>query len=254
MNLLIDIGNTSCKFCLSDRDGNLSNIERLAAPMDIMGQIPSGIETIVLSNVRERDIEYEHMLSLHCEKLVVLELDYVRKLVEERPDIPVLKVLDNMPDGMGADRMAAILAVHKMMPSEDVILFDFGTAITTEYIDGEKDGRGGHYVGGAISLGLNTRYRALNYFTKRIDLCDPYLFLDRKIDCIGYDLDTALAAGNILGIKFEIEGCMAANPSRKVVLTGGDAPFIASHLSKEVIIEENLVLNGLALLAQYNEK
>ena len=66
---------------------------------------------------------------------------------------------------------------------------------------------------------------------------------------MGYDLDTALASGNILGIKFEIEGYMRAHPHRKVILTGGDAPVFAAGLKGKVVVMENLVLDALAQIA-----
>ena len=59
-------------------------------------------------------------------------------------------------------------------------------------------------------MGLNTRYRALSHFAERIPLLNPRDFMefhkDEKICPYGTDLDTAMAAGNILGIMFEIEG------------------------------------------------
>ena len=79
-------------------------------------------------------------------------------------------------------------------------------------------------------------------------------FLDshniRDIDCIGYDLDTALAAGNILGIVFEIKGYVAAHPHRKLILTGGNSARFAEGLDGRATVEQDLVLIGLEAIIE----
>ena len=50
-------------------------------------------------------------------------------------------------------------------------------------------------------------------------------------------------------LETEQQGC--ANP--KLVLTGGDAPFIADALGQSVVIEPNLVLIGLMLIANQTQ-
>ncbi|MBO4558317.1 MAG: type III pantothenate kinase [Bacteroidales bacterium] len=244
MNLVIDIGNTACK--VAAYDGlKLVSVQRFEDPSDLRTKVGNGYNTIVLASVRNYDTTLREELSRHCTRFIDFSVEFVREQVAA--GYGFYKYLDNMPDGMGADRMAAILQACILMPEEDILLFDFGTATTVEFIDK------GHYVGGAISLGLNMRYRALSHFTSKIPLVEPQTILAKgdinTINTIGYDLDTALASGNILGIKFEIEGYMRAHPRRKVILTGGDAPVFAAGLEAEVLVEENLVLDGLANVA-----
>lgn len=244
MNLVIDIGNTSCK--LARYDGRkLVSMQRVEDPFNLKEIIEENYDVIVLASVRDTDTALHAALKPRCKRFIDFNIDFVRAKVTTEGGI--YRYLDNMPDGMGADRMAAILQASIMMPDEDILLFDFGTATTVEFIDK------GHYVGGTISLGLNTRYRALSHFTRKIPICKPQTVLAKgdinTISTIGYDLDTALAAGNILGIKFEIEGYMRAHPHRKVILTGGDASVFAPGLKGDVTLCENLVLDGLANVA-----
>lgn len=244
MNLIIDIGNTSCKLARYDGMRQLS-MQRVEDPANLKGIVDESYDVIVLASVRDTDVELQKELKRHCQRFIDFNIDFVRAKVTTEGGI--YRYLDNMPDGMGADRMAAILQAAIMMPDDDLLLFDFGTATTVEFIDK------GHYVGGSISLGLNTRYRALSHFTRKIPICNPQTVLAgggiNTISTIGYDLDTALAAGNILGIKFEIEGYMRAHPHRKVILTGGDASVFAPGLEGDVTLCENLVLDGLANVA-----
>ena len=242
MNLIIDIGNTSCKLARYDGMRQLS-MQRVEDPANLKGIIDESYDVIVLGSVRDTDLELQKELKKHSKRFIDFNIDFVRAKVTTEGGI--YRFLDNMPDGMGADRMAAILQAVIMMPDDDLLLFDFGTATTVEFIDK------GHYVGGSISLGLNTRYRALSHFTRKIPVCNPQTVLSagdiNTISTIGYDLDTALAAGNILGIKFE--GYMRAHPHRKVILTGGDASVFAPGLEGDVTLCENLVLDGLANVA-----
>jgi len=246
MNIIIDIGNTSCKIALFEGMKQLK-VMRVNNPDEIvpaLGEVNA--ETVVCGSVRHYNRKLHSQLKQIAGKVVEFDLKYVNKRIAAGDEL--LNPLRNMPDGMGADRMAAILEASIEFPERDILLFDFGTATTVEFIDA-----GGHYRGGSISLGLNTRYRALSHFTRKIPLCSPDVILDKMsindISTIGFDLDTALAAGNVLGIKFEIEGYIAAHPQREVIFTGGDAAVFAEGVSKKVNVIDNLVLLGLARIA-----
>ncbi|MBO4764119.1 MAG: type III pantothenate kinase, partial [Bacteroidales bacterium] len=213
-------------------------------------------DTIVLSNVRRRSIYLEKKLERMCARFVNFDEEFVADLLKSKAPVPSdpLTVLAHMPLGMGADRMAAIFGAEVLYPLQDKLVFDFGTATTVEFIDAARDAAAPdvvypYYRGGSISLGLRTRYRALSYYTAKIPYLNPDDFLDshdiREIDCIGYDLDTALAAGNILGIVFEIKGYVAAHPSRKLILTGGNSVRFAEALDGKATVEQDLVLIGL---------
>lgn len=246
MNIILDIGNTSCKIAFFE-GMEQKKFLRVSNPEEIVPAIADEkVDTIVCSSVRHRSRILLAQLKQLAGKVIEFDLKYVRDQLKNGNQL--LAPLNNMPDGMGADRMAAILEASIEFPSSDILLFDFGTATTVEFIDA-----GGHYRGGSISLGLNTRYRALSHFTRKIPLCSPDVILNRmsinEISTIGYDLDTALAAGNVLGLKFEIEGYIAAHPQREVILTGGDAAVFAEGVSKKVNVIDNLVLLGLARIA-----
>lgn len=263
-NILIDIGNTACKVvsCIGRELGETYRYSGDDITEFILYIIRKecSVENphvIVLCTVRHDDSQMQESLRSLCDRLVVLNLEYVRReLLNHKDTYPEIAVLGNMPEGMGADRMAAILAAHSLYPTENIIVFDFGTATTVEFINGRTECDEPLYLGGSISLGLQTRYRALSHFTRKIPLLNPNDFLAEhrmeEISTIGYDLDTALAAGNILGIMFEIRGYAAAHPDRRLIMTGGDSEFFANSVEKAEAISD-LVLYGLALIAEYND-
>lgn len=267
MNILIDIGNTSCKIafcpnctclkadvkadCLAGAD-----CLRVLTQKEVIGAVKqrldgSKADKIILSSVRKRSVRFEKQLEKLSKRFFLLNTLLVNNLLaEKQPDSSdALNVLRNMPDGMGADRIAAIYGAEVLFPYCDKIVFDFGTATTVEFIDSSRT-QSPSFIGGSISLGLQTRYKALSHFTAKIPYINPDEYLERNDICtistVGFNLESALAAGNILGIMFEIEGYMAAHPNRKVILTGGNAVSFGKRLDGKAVVEPNLVLIGLA--------
>ena len=147
-----------------------------------------------------------------------------------------------MPVGLGADRLAGALAVSMMFPDDNCIKFDFGTALTIDFID-----RGAYYAGGNISLGFKTRLKALNHFTKRLPLIEP----DVECPQIGITTNGAITAGVELGLIFEVGGYIDKYPDRKIIFTGGDSLYFAGRLKKKIFVIKNLVLLGLGQIADY---
>ena len=172
MNLVIDIGNTSCKIARYQGMRQVS-LQRVEDPSNLNEIIRERFDTIVLASVRDTDRPLKEVLKGLCGRFIDFNIDFVRERINAGD--AVYRYLDNMPDGMGADRMAAIYQACSLMPEDDILLFDFGTATTVEFIDN------GHYIGGAISLGLNTRYRALSHFTRKIPLIEPQTVLAKGI-------------------------------------------------------------------------
>lgn len=270
MNILIDIGNTSCKvaFCPAHPSERLAgaDVMRFATQKESISYVRHRLErhkadNIVLSNVRNRSLYLEKMLERKCGNFINFDEDFVKDLIGKRKPAPSdpLTVLSHMPLGMGADRMAAIFGAEVLYPLQDKLVFDFGTATTVEFIDAARDEKDPsvvypYYRGGSISLGLRTRYRALSHYTAKIPYLNPDDFLDshdiNSIDSVGYDLDTALAAGNILGIMFEIKGYVAAHPQRKLILTGGNSARFAEGLDGKATVEQDLVLIGLEAILE----
>lgn len=235
-NLLIDIGNSNCKaaYC---KGGELGEIFR-SSQQDVLEFVLGIIkdehpDVIVLSTVREDNEQMQQTLRERCRKLVVMG---------STMELPEHFSIGFPAKGLGVDRLAAALAVSMMFPGEDCIKFDFGTALTVDFINKE-----GVFEGGNISLGLQSRCRALNTFTKRLPLINP----GEEIKDYGKKTAEAMEAGVVLGMKFEVEGYINKYPARKVIFTGGDAFYFAKKVKNPIFVVSNLVLVGLALIADY---
>ena len=236
VNLLIDIGNSNCKtaFC---KGGELGEINRSSGE-DILGDIltligDKEIDVIVLSTVREDDHKMQETLRGKCRKLVVMHSGM---------DLPPHFSTGFPRKGLGVDRLAAALAVSMLFPQQDCIKFDFGTALTVDFINSN-----GVFEGGNISLGMQSRCRALNTFTKRLPLIEP----GNNINDFGRKTAEAMESGVVLGMKFEVEGYINKYPAHKTVFTGGDAFYFAEKFKSPIFVVPNLVLVGLSLIADY---
>ena len=236
MNLLIDIGNSNCKAAF-EQGGEIGEVVKSSQtnPLHFLLSIAEGkeLDVIVLSTVREDDQKMQQVLAEKCRKLVV---------VKSGMDLPVDFKLGYPGKGLGADRLAAALAVAMLFPDKDCIKFDFGTALTIDFIL-----KGNIFAGGNISLGMQSRFRALNAFTKRLPLVEP----DGEVGDFGIETVGAITSGVILGMIFEVEGYLKKYPRHTVVFTGGDSFYFAEKLKSSIFVIPNLVLVGLALIADY---
>ena len=234
---LIDLGNTNCKTAFEE-EGLLTEVKRSSDGEDVFSFILSSLrgkhpDIIVFSNVREENPVFEQQLRGMCRHLVVLN---------SKTELPVNLNYRFPADGLGADRIAGALAAAMMFPGRNCIKFDFGTALTVDFID-----KNGTFLGGNISLGLTSRFRALNIFTKRLPLIKP----TEKLPEIGVDTDGAMTAGVVFGLIFEVEGYINKYTEHAVGFNGGDSFYFAERMKNAIFVVPNLVLNGLAKIATY---
>ena len=148
--------------------------------------------------------------------------------------------IDN-PAILGADLVCgAVGALLKHKPP--MIIFDMGTATTISAINAK-----GEMLGGAIMPGIMLSLQALSKGTAQL----PDIGLDRKsIPVIGANTVDCMTSGVVLGNAAMMDGMIdryreELGEDAVVIVTGGLGKKIASHCRREVVIEENLLLDGL---------
>ena len=107
-------------------------------------------------------------------------------------------------------------------------------------------------MGGNISPGLQTRFRALKEFTAKLSLVAK----DSGFPAFGTDTRTAIVAGVQQGIIYELNSYISdfarQYPACEFIITGGDAGFFVSRLNRSVFAIPDLVLKGLNYILEYN--
>ncbi len=234
-NLIIDIGNTVLKASWADGI-TLGKTYRYQGErmLDFILSLTlkERPEKMVLSNVRAFSGAAVEKLKGECENLIIVD----ETLLEEY----------NLPAYLTPDRAASIVASRFLFKGRGCTIFDFGTTLTVDFIDAE-----GRFEGGNISPGCRTRFKSLNRYTKNLPLLDA----PENIEDKGTNIAESVTSGIISGILFEVEGYMSRNSDNISVFTGGDAIYFAKRMKNSIFVVCNLVLMGLALMAdRYDNK
>ena len=235
-NLLIEIGNTALKAAWSE-GMTLGKTFRYQGEkvIDYICSLTARErpDLMVVSCVYPLSAYDADRLSRECGKMVLLDGNH-----------PQILGKYGLPAWLTYDRAASFLAVRHLFQGRGCTLFDFGTTLTVDLIDAS-----GSYLGGNISPGCRTRFKALNKYSRSL----PRIATPEKTDPVGTSLEGSIASGVISGILFEIEGYLALHPENVAVFTGGDANYFAKRMKNSIFAVCNLVLMGLALIAEEYE-
>jgi type III pantothenate kinase len=164
-----------------------------------------------------------------------------------RTGMPIL--YDN-PKEVGADRIVNAVAAYDQR-KDAVIVVDFGTATTFDYVSEH-----GEYMGGAISPGIMISCEAL--FQKASKLPRVEIFA-RPPSVMAKNTIASMNAGIVFGYAGLVEGIISrmkkeVNREIYVVATGGLAPLIASECELIDAVDEYLTLNGLRIIHDRNKR
>jgi type III pantothenate kinase len=122
-----------------------------------------------------------------------------------------------------------------------------GTCMTSDILLGT-----GVFLGGNISPGLRMRLRAMHEYTAKLPLAEPAW----PTLPFGDSTQHALQNGACLGMVMEIEGIFQrakdAFGEVSIVMTGGDAGFLAERLESQIFVAPELVTQGLFQILAFN--
>ena len=239
MNLVIDVGNSSVKSAIFDGNtlkySTSSSYEQAEIVLRNLLEDYKPKQAIV-SNVGP---DLNDVLTVLKKELTLLELN-------RHTNMP----FDNnygTPDTLGVDRLALAAAACSQYPKKDVLIIDTGTCITYDFVN-----RKGAYLGGAISPGIQMRYKALHEYTENL----PLLNAPSQINLIGDSTKASIHSGIVYGVVNEIEGRIEAfrkeNEDLTVVLTGGDTYFLANRVKNSIFANPNFLLEGLNTILIHN--
>ncbi len=154
--------------------------------------------------------------------------------------------LDN-PAQLGADLAAgAVGAMGKYkMPC---IIIDMGTATTVSVMD--KDGA---FVGGVIAAGIRSTLDALTSKTAQL----PAINIEAPKSVIGKNTVDSMKSGLVFGAAAMLDGIVdriieETGEDATVVATGGLAEMVVKNCKREVIIDNDLLLEGLYKIYKKN--
>ncbi len=253
MLLAIDAGNTNLVFALVE-GGRIRTRWRIATDarrtadeyavwlhqlMQLEGIERSAVSAVILSTVVPR--------ALHNLQVLASKYFKVDALVAGRAPAEWGILLDVVaPSTVGADRVVNAIAAHALHAG-DLIVVDFGTAATFDWIDAA-----GSYKGGLIAPGINLSLDALVAAAAKL----PRIAIEAPapgLGMIGRTTEDQMQLGIYWGYIAMIEGLvdrMQREIGRpvKVISTGGLAVLFDRHTSVFDAIEPDLTIQGLALM------
>ncbi|WKK77188.2 type III pantothenate kinase [Marivirga salinae] len=235
MNLAIDVGNTKTKigFFKEDRLESTKTFESLYELNQFLDS--KKIDSTIISSV---NTAYDKILE---------ELPSLQKPILLNTETPLPFKNQYKSKTIGLDRLAAVAGAQLLHPNKNVLVIDLGTCITYEFLE-----QGKTYHGGAISPGMNMRFKSMHNFTARLPLVKP----EEVDDWISNSTEGSMLSGVVHGIRAEIDTYIQEVESKyaplKVIITGGDAKFFESKIKATIFAIPELVLVGLNAILRYN--
>jgi type III pantothenate kinase len=240
MVLAIDVGNTRIKAAVYEQHTLVSKYV-----FDIL-TIDKNFKKILNDHQNIKTITISSVLNVNLDLLRDIFDGYKIDFITHKNHFPFIN-LYTTPETLGIDRMVLASGATLKFKNTNRLVIDAGTCVTFDYIDANDN-----YLGGAISPGIRLRYQSLNNYTAKLPL------LDTKYPntIVGNSTEESMHSGVVNGLLFEIDGTVNQFKSEKtnfiIILTGGDADFLAVRLKNPIFANSNFLLDSLNLLHIYN--
>ena len=240
MKLVLDIGNTLGKLVVySKGDEAFSTTFEHGAMLDLIKKTRlkyPGIAQTILCTV----------VAVNPQTIAFLDSIGALITVNSQMKLP----FDNRyetPETLGADRIGLVAAAAFKFPKKNCLIVDAGSCVTYDFISSD-----GVYRGGAISPGLQMRFKAMHEHTNKL----PFVTIKEDYIALGTDTQKSILAGTVNGLVYEIEGWQKSlettHKDLTLILTGGDAQFLSKRLKNTIFAHSNFLVEGLSQLLDYN--
>ncbi len=254
MLLAADVGNTNVVFALFD-GGEIKTRWRIATDprrtgdeyavwllqlMQVEGFKREDITQIIFASVVPRA---DHNLTVLAQKYFG-----ITPLIAGKGDAEWGFEIDvDNPNSLGADRALNCVSAHEKYEG-DLIVVDFGTATKFEALDFN-----GTYKGGIIAPGINLSLDALVGKTAKL----PRIAIKapETKSVIGRNTEDQMLIGVFWGYVAMMEGLIGKMRSEigrpaRVIATGGLAILFDDHTKIFDVVDNDLTIRGLSILAQ----
>jgi type III pantothenate kinase len=237
--IAIDAGNTRIKWGIHDGRGWMTQGAMPTTEAETMARVleaGKSVSSAIASNVAGAKLEAQLQEICAAAKIA---------LRMARSEAQQLGVTNGYRDArqLGSDRWAALVAAHATQKGHKLVV-NAGTALTIDAVTAD-----GHFLGGLIVPGPALMRRSLDRATAGLRHTEG--------DFSDFPASTpeAITSGSVqacVGAIERMRGVMAGRglSTVRVLLSGGAADELASHLPLPHAIHENLVLDGLVLIAR----
>jgi len=254
MLLVIDIGNTNIVFGVYEDDALINHWRLSTSIQKTVDEYAILLNSLLyFEKIKLNQIDSAVISCVVPPLLIPFEI-ICRKYVGIRPILvePGIKtgmpILYENPSELGADRIVNAISGYEKY-KRALIIVDFGTATTFDYITPK-----GEYVGGAIAPGIMISLEAL--FERASKL--PRVELIKPKSIIGKNTVYAMQSGIIYGYVSLVDGIVKrmkeeVKTDPYIIATGGLASLIYKESETIDEVDEFLTLRGLKMLYERNK-
>lgn len=242
MILAIDAGNTRIKWGLrADGEWRSFGTCQTDSPDALTERLPSlaDVRCVVVANVAGKNVRAAIEQACRGEGLDVRFIASIGAQCGVRSSY-------DAPNTLGSDRWAALVGAHNLYPGASLVI-NAGTALTIDALSEE-----GLFLGGIIVPGVDLMRRALDAHTAhlRYQPGEVRFFPNNTADAI---MSGAVHAA--CGAIERMAGFLreSGQESMRAILSGGNAAMLQPLLALDSLVVENLVLEGLVVIAESEE-
>lgn len=256
MLLAIDVGNTNITLGIFDAEDLVAQFRMtttqqktsdeygltLCGLVERRGYKVNDIDAVIIASVVP-DI-------MHSFGSAIIKYLGVKPLVVSSGIKTGLKIQTDNPRQIGPDRIVDAVAAYTLYGGP-IIVADFGTATTYDYVD-EK----GTYLYGVTAPGIRTAARSLSEKAAML----PEIEIKKPESILAKETITSMQAGVVYGYIGQTEYILKkmkeelGAPDVQVVATGGLGNIIAKETDTINIYNRTLTLEGLRMIYDKNKK
>ena len=241
MILAIDIGNTNAMFCIFKKLKIVKTFKLQINKLNTKKQLNEVLIIISLYSIKGIIIS-----SVVPKKNKIFKSFFIENLNinpyfsdDLLPKFSIKTKIKNKQE-IGSDRLVNVIYAIKIT-KPPILLIDFGTATTIDYINEDSV-----YEGGIISSGIDLSLKCLHEYTAKL----PLVSFSKTKFIIGNSTKSAIRSGFFWGYISMMEGLIKRIKSEKkvnpkIILTGGNANFFKDYIKNIYLIDKNLTLKGL---------
>lgn len=239
MKLLIDVGNSYCKYVIYQNDtfSTVNIVQTLQVNQQWLEKNFTCLEQCLVSNVSHES--FNNIVTSWCESN---DINYC--FIESEAERFNVQCAYDDPSTFGVDRWLGLLGAEKLFPQQASLIVDSGTATTIDLLSST-----GKHQGGWILPGIDLMFSSV------INNTDKVFATPKKIEKIRFASNTsdAVNQANWAATLGCITSAMSTanqhylqpNESLNVILTGGNAQQLSQLIDVEFRLIENLVFIGM---------
>lgn len=255
MLLCVDIGNSNILFGVY-KDNELLDTFRIESNLS---RTEDEFAAVIITCLANFDIDYHDIDGVIISSVILSINPIFEKVFSKYFNVKAMFVNNNLKSGIAIKidqpktlapdiLIGAVGAKQKF--DDNCLVIDVGTATTLTIVTKNNE-----YIGGLICPGLKSSANSLVESTAVL----PAFDLEIPDHVICKETIPALQAGLMYGYACMVNGLVDKliaefNDDLKIIITGGLAEKLMPLLQKEIILDDNLLLDGLNYLYHKNKK